>query len=361
MTTELLSKIYYKDFPGLDALYKEAKHQNSKITYKDVKAFLKSTEEQQIFKRKPHKFFHLVSRLPFERVQIDLLDLNTYIPRNNNGYRYILLLIDTFTRYVFGVPIKTRSTDDIYDALTSIIKELQSEGFKISQIDCDNETGFNANKIVNYLEKQNIKQNFNNPNDHNALGTIDRFCRTFRELLNKYCNSRNTTRWFDYYDTLINGYNHRIHRSLKTSPLNAISNNQYWLSKITDQSTNDTTIKIGDTVRLLKQKTLFEKGTSDNYTKEIFKVIGYENGLYTVNNRQRKYKASELLPVNNNIITYKNDEEENKGESKDKQIQQYKHERTIKRRLNKESVVPANVVEEKRVRRQIDPGFFVRN
>ena len=56
---ELLSELYYKDFPSVSILYKQAKEKNPKITYKIVKEFLKNTEEGQIYKRKPKNFYHL--------------------------------------------------------------------------------------------------------------------------------------------------------------------------------------------------------------------------------------------------------------------------------------------------------------
>lgn len=361
---DLLSELYYKDFPSVSILYKKAKEKNPKITYKIVKDFLKNTEETQIYRKRPTKFYHLKSYSPFERVQIDILDLINYIPKNNDGYRYLFLFIDVYTRYVFAIPIKTRKTDELYDALTSIIKQLKSEGFKISQIDSDNESGFNSKKIVDYLQKEQITQNFSNPEEHNNLGVIDRFCRTIRELFNKYTNSRNTTRWIDYYQTLINAYNNREHRSLKTSPLNAIENNEYWLNKMTSQTiSSQGQIRVGDKVRLLKNKQLFEKGSENNYTKQVFKVIGYDNnGNYTIDGRERTYKFSQLLPVGE-VINYKNEELPNEEMNREEVIKKDKKERKNKKILRKEGVDENNVVNDdksKRIRKEVDTGFNIK-
>jgi hypothetical protein len=363
MTDELLYNLYYKDFPSLTNLYKSAKAINPNITYKIVKEFLKNTEENQIYKAKPTKFYHLKSYFPFQRCQIDILDLINYVPRNNNGYRYLFLLIDTFTRFVFAIPLKSRTTDEIFDTLTSILQEIKNKGFNVETLDSDNETGFNSKKIVDFLQKEGITQNFSNVGDHNSLGIIDRFCRTIRELLNKYTNSRNTTRWIDYYQTLIDAYNTRIHRSLKTSPIKAIKNNEYYMNKLSNQSFNNLpVIKVGDKVRLLKQKQLFEKGSENNYTKDVFKIIDYKDGFYKVENRERKYKISELLPVNN-VIIYKNENKsgDNNNNNKESQIKQHKMERTIKRNLNKEGIEKENVVQNKRVRKPVDMGFFLKD
>ena len=37
---------------------------------------------------------------------LDILDLNDYRPKNNRGYRYVLVTIDNFSKYGWTVPLK---------------------------------------------------------------------------------------------------------------------------------------------------------------------------------------------------------------------------------------------------------------
>ena len=52
----------------------------------------------------------------------DLLDMNDYGPKNNKGYRYILVVIDNFSRFGWTTPLKNKYVQSITDAFSEIIK-----------------------------------------------------------------------------------------------------------------------------------------------------------------------------------------------------------------------------------------------
>ena len=39
----------------------------------------------------------------------DLLDMNDYGIKNNKGYRYILVVIDNFSKFVWTIPLKNKN------------------------------------------------------------------------------------------------------------------------------------------------------------------------------------------------------------------------------------------------------------
>ena len=39
----------------------------------------------------------------------DILDLKDYCPEDNRGYRYVLVIIDNFSEYVWTVPLKSKN------------------------------------------------------------------------------------------------------------------------------------------------------------------------------------------------------------------------------------------------------------
>jgi len=53
--------------------------------------------------------------------QIDLTDLQQF-SSENNGFKYILLCIDTFSRKAYGVPLKTKSGLEVSKAMREIIQ-----------------------------------------------------------------------------------------------------------------------------------------------------------------------------------------------------------------------------------------------
>ena len=52
----------------------------------------------------------------------DLLDMNDYVNKNNKGYRYILVVIDNFSKYGWTIPLKNKYGQSITDAFSQIIK-----------------------------------------------------------------------------------------------------------------------------------------------------------------------------------------------------------------------------------------------
>ena len=52
----------------------------------------------------------------------DLLDMNDYGPRNNRGYRFILVVIDKFSKFGWTFLFKNKCALSITDAFSQIIK-----------------------------------------------------------------------------------------------------------------------------------------------------------------------------------------------------------------------------------------------
>ncbi len=82
------------------------KNRGNKST-KDIKEFLSSrTEEQQLKESRNTKqsHGHVVSYNPFNRLQFDIFELKKY-ESYNNGYGYILCIVDIFSSKVWCDPM----------------------------------------------------------------------------------------------------------------------------------------------------------------------------------------------------------------------------------------------------------------
>ena len=51
----------------------------------------------------------------------DILDLKGYGPENNRGYRYILVIIDNFSKYDWTIPLKNKNAQTIKDSFENIL------------------------------------------------------------------------------------------------------------------------------------------------------------------------------------------------------------------------------------------------
>ena len=57
----------------------------------------------------------------------DLLDMNDYGPKNNRGYRYILVVIDSFSKFGWTIPLKNKYAQSIIDAFSEFFKSSKSK------------------------------------------------------------------------------------------------------------------------------------------------------------------------------------------------------------------------------------------
>jgi ABC-type transport system substrate-binding protein len=87
-------------------------------------------------------------------------------------------------------------------------------------------------------------------------------------------------KWFSILQELVNQYNNKVHRMIKTTPKYA-SDNPDKIKKLTNENNyeNDRRIKkkkngfsIGNRVRIYKYQYTFTKGFVSKWTDEIFKI-----------------------------------------------------------------------------------------
>ena len=85
----------------------------------------------------------------------DLLDLIDYNVKNNRGYRFILVVIDNFSKYGWTIPLNNKYASTIKEAFDQVITTSKR---KPKLIETDDGKEF-ANKIFeSFLKSQNIKR-----------------------------------------------------------------------------------------------------------------------------------------------------------------------------------------------------------
>ena len=88
---------------------------------------------------------------------------------------------------------------------------------------------------------------------------IERFNRTIKEKMCKYCSANNTRKYVDVLDLLVDQYNNTIHSSIKMSPKEASrkeNENKVWRNLYSEfgGKTLAPKFSIGDNVRITKKK-----------------------------------------------------------------------------------------------------------
>ena len=194
------------------------------------------------------------------------------LSKQNKSYKYLLNIIDIFSKYAYSIPLKTKSSEEVTAAFDKLFK---FSGRKPNKLWTDNGGEFVNNKFKDFLKTHNIEL-YHVFNEGKAC-VVERFNRTLGEMIQKYMTSNHTSRYVDVLQTLINEYNNKFHTSIKMSPVqgskteNTLEVYRNLYSDIRKNSVKPK-FKIGDRVRIYKYKNTFEKGYKTNWTKEIFVI-----------------------------------------------------------------------------------------
>ena len=324
------------NFPNADKLYKVVKENKLPISRKEIKEYLNNQEETQLL-TVPHErkadLGHITASFKNEFWQMDLYDLSKYY-KANKPYKYILAVVDVFTRFAYCQPVESKTNDDVLHAFKVIISKRAKAIPNV--ITSDSDSTFLSNEFQEFLKKLDIIMNPVILKDHHALGIIDRFARTLKTILSKYYIRNKNTIWIDKLQAIVESYNHTHHDGiLKLSPTEATfeANNMtlFKYNALKSEKNNIVSdLNKGDIVRV-KLDATFKKGTEPNYSDEVFVVRSSHGKMITLDNGEVK-KRSSLLKVPKDTIS-----------SNINVIHQTNHTQRVNRRLKKAGVDEANI------------------
>jgi hypothetical protein len=208
----------------------------------------------------------------------------------NNGYKYMLNVIDVFSKYAWSIPMKNKTGVTTLEAFRQIAKE---SGRIPKHIWVDRGLEF-YNKDVNSWLKENEIIMYSTYSEHKSC-VVERFNRTLKEMMWKKFTAENTRKWIDMLDKLMKIYNNKVHSTIGMSPVKASKKEKEMtvLQNIIDKTRSipitKAKFKTGDKVRISRLKATFEKGYLPNWSEELFIVDKVQNTVPVT------YKLKSLL------------------------------------------------------------------
>ena len=200
---------------------------------------------------------------------IDLITMIKYSKQNKN-YKYILTIIDFFSKYSWCYALKTKKSEEIINSFKDIFKKSKR---KPKLIQSDEGTEFTNNQTQTFFKNNNIKW-YHTYNRDIKCSICERYNRTILNKIYKNFTLNNNTIWINDLDKLVNEYNNSYHRSIKMKPIDAskksnenIVRNNLYNFKNTNKKPKFT---IGDRVRISLLKNTFEKSYTSNWSQETF-------------------------------------------------------------------------------------------
>lgn len=201
--------------------------------------------------------------------QADLAQMDLF-SKDNKNFKYILVVIDCFSKFVRVRALKTKTGVEVSNAFKEILldsrvkpKNLQTDQGK-EFYNVNFQSLMKENDIIHYCTYSKTKASI-----------AERVIRTIKEKLFKYFSLHGTYKWIDILSSIVNEYNHTKHRTIGIKPCDVSRKMEQSLLK-----TRYNHIKIAgkgkfmvnDMVRISKAKHVFSKGYTPNWTTEIFKI-----------------------------------------------------------------------------------------
>ena len=229
---------------------------------------------------------------------IDLADMSDYKISNNKSYRYIFIVIDNFSKYLWAIPLKNKYSKTITNEFSNLLTTSKRKPLKIES---DRGTEFYNSIFQNFLKSKNI-QHYSRYTDKGP-NIAERVIRTVRNLLKKPVFLAGNADWISEIPSVIKQYNNTIHNSTKKTPIQASKkvNEKKVYSNLQDRRRKlNPKYKLGQLVRTADIKKVFSKGDSTNYSYMLYtitEVIHDTIPSYRINYLPERYNENLLIPT----------------------------------------------------------------
>ena len=179
------------------------------------------------------------------------------IRKFNKGVRFLLCIIDIFSKYAWVVPLKDKKGVSIVTAFQYILKQSNRKSNKIW---ADNGSEFYNTSFKKWLQGNDIVM-YSTHNEGKSV-VAERFIRTLKNKIYKYITLISKNVYIDKSGNIVNEYHNTYHTTIKMKPID-VEDNTYI---DTDKNVNnkDPKFKVRDRVRISKYKNIFAKGYTQN-------------------------------------------------------------------------------------------------
>lgn len=273
-------------------LYTAAKEVNHWISLKNVINWLTKQDSYTLHRRRYLRFPErkTVVHGPFIQYQADLMDMQS-ASSVNDGFRYILTVIDCFSRLAEAVPLYSKSMGEVASALETAFKRMGGPPVKLQTDEGKEFMNHTVKRVLNRLGCTL----FNSQSDHKAA-LVERFNRTLRERMKPFFVKKRKRRYVDALADFIESYNNSKHSALglknskgevvkidgkvvHLSPKEVNGSNtkavyEFQYRDYLNERAKNRKFKTGQTVRISAYKPqLGNKSTGKNFTSELYKIV----------------------------------------------------------------------------------------
>ena len=203
--------------------------------------------------------------------QADLADMKS-ISRWNEGYNYILVVIDVFSKYVWAEPVKSKDSKTV---LAAFKKVLSSDERKPESFMTDKGGEFSNQAMKSYCTKNQINY-YTSQNPDTKAAVAERVIRTLKSRLYRYFEHKKSWKYIDVLPLIVDSYNKSKHRSIGMAPKAVTKETEQQVRQKLYPPKKEKPIhfkyNVGNKVRIAREKPVFGKGYTQQWTDEIFTI-----------------------------------------------------------------------------------------
>ena len=200
----------------------------------------------------------------------DLVDMKSF-SKFNQGVKYLLTIIDVFSKFGWIEPLKNKTGAEVARALKRVFTERKPEKLWVDK-----------GKEFYNKDVRSLVTLYSTENEEKS-SIVERWNRTMKEKMFKYFSANSTRIYMDVLQKMVNNYNETVHSSTKMTPIEASkkeNEDRVWMNIYGFPKPGKTPkFSVGDKVRITKKKKTFEKGYPPRWTEEVFEIneIKYTN------------------------------------------------------------------------------------
>ena len=219
---------------------------------------------------------------------VDLADMQL-LSKYNKAIRFLLCVIDIFSKYAWVVPLKDKKGISIVKAFQIILKQsnrsvqdTSAQHVKPNKIWVDKGSEFYNAYFKKWLRDNNIVM-YSTHNEGKSV-VAERLIKTLKSKIYKYMTSMSKNVYIDKLDDIVDEYNNTYHTTIKMKSIDVKDNTYINTSK--EINNKDPKFKVGDHVRISKYKNIFAKGYMPSWREEVFVIKKVKNTIpwtYVIN------------------------------------------------------------------------------
>ena len=298
----VISDVYYNVRTGFGSVaetLKQARRKDATITRGDVTRFLNKQDVNQ--KRKRNRYNSFVPPFPREQYQIDLADFG-----EGEDFRYAFVCIDSFTKVLEVIPLRSKLSQETSDALDKVFLRLGHPVSVLTDIGGEFQGHF-AKRLQHYSVHQIVTRT--------PPIFVERVIRTLKDNIRKRLQVTRIplSGWWRFLEPVVEQYNETVHESTQLRPNFAHENlrDSEHINMIRDNIQDRARfnrkypeVDVGDQVKIIRKPGKYSEYKSGfvAWSTEVYTVTAVSYNIlgqrqYSLNNYSTPLLRHELLKI----------------------------------------------------------------